>query len=106
MIRVARTGADATQISRDVPKGNPALVRSASVSRASSARERGPMTPSTAEADVTSVSTARASPRWRRIQSASCVDDAADVTTTNASGARRVTVRSASMPPRAFSIWV
>ena len=65
--------------------GNAASDRSASVRRARSSRERGPITPSTAVAPVTSVSTARASPRFRRIQSASCVAAAAAVTTRYAS---------------------
>ena len=42
-------------ISRAVPNGNAAFDRSASVTDASSSRERGPMMPMTASAEVTSV---------------------------------------------------
>ena len=104
---MARTGAEASPISREVQNGNAALDRSAPVRRASSSRERGPITPSTAATAVTSVSAARAVAEVpRRIQSASWVAAAAVGDDQYASSARRVTVRSHSMPPRRLSICV
>ncbi len=81
-MREARTVAGPIGISREAPNGNAALPRSVPLSRPSSSRDRGPITPSTAHASVTSATATRApSGRWRRIQSRSRVDWADPVTT-------------------------
>ena len=54
VIRVARTVASPSGTSRLVANGNASSPRSASVSRCSRSRDRGPITPSTAYAVVTS----------------------------------------------------
>ena len=53
-MRVARTLAAAKLMRRDAPNEKAASERSESVSFWSSSRERGPITPSTASADVAS----------------------------------------------------
>ena len=59
--RVARTIAYPSSISRDVPNGNAAFEKASGLTRRSSSRDRGPWTFSTANAEVTSVTVARAS---------------------------------------------
>src|SRR6266511_3287574 len=58
-MREARTGARPSQISRLVAKGKASFERSARVRRARRSRARGPITPSTAYAPVTSLGVAR-----------------------------------------------
>ena len=94
----------ARSISWRVPNGKASLDRSASVSGATMLRASGPKTPRTAQAEVTSVTVMRASSGvWRAIQSASLTWVEKAVTTRKRSSSRRLTVRSASMPPRSFS---
>jgi hypothetical protein len=68
---------------------------------------RGPISPSIGKPDVTSVATQWASSAmWRLSQAKSRIWEAPAVTTRNSVCDSRVTVRSASMPPRSFSHWV
>ena len=69
-------------------------------------RAFGPMSGSTASAAVTSVMTARSSPRCRRSHARSRCRVAPGTTSRNAVSDSRVTVTSASIPPRSFSICV
>ena len=73
---------------------------------ASTARERGPITAITASPAVTSVTVAARSPARRRSRVSSRRRVAAGVTIRRAVSDRRVTVTSASIPPRSLSIWV
>ena len=90
-----------------LPNGKPAFDMSFPVSAARTSRDRGPMTESTALEEVTSVRRA-SSPSGieREIQSKSCVAKPVPVTMYYSVGDSLPTVRSHSMPPRLFSIWV
>ena len=106
-MRAARTRANPTSISLVHENFRPSGLRSSGLTRASSSRAFGPMTDNTPYSADTSVSaTCSSGPMWRPIQSASRAACAEPVTMRNRSAAVRITVRSLSMPPRAFSIAV
>ena len=93
--------------SRDAPNGKRPAERSSPVSVSSKPWLPGPINPRVAHPAVMSATTQSApSGTWRRSQSRSRTALAAAVTTQYRRSARRVTVRSASMPPRSFSQWV
>ena len=70
-------------------------------------RARGPHSPRQAYAEVTSATSTEPSPgMWPRIQPRSWLPKAVPVTIRKRRSARRVTVKSHSIPPRLFSIWV
>ena len=97
VIRVARTGASPIVELLAARERERLLPRSASVSRASSSLDRGPITPITAYAGVTSrTRTSRPSGTWRRIQSWSRSVVAELLTRSSSVGPVLVTVRSDS----------
>ena len=103
-MRAARTRARPRSISRVCANFSASGDRSSGLTRASSSRERGPISDSTLNIALTSVSTTCSSaPMWRVIQSASRVACAEPVTMRKRSGASRITVRSLSKPPRSLS---
>ena len=80
-----------------VANGNASSERSVRLRPCRSSRERGPMTPKTAYAEVTSTATTWASGRmWEVIQARSRTMEAEPVTSRYSSWATRVTVTSAS----------
>ncbi len=86
-----------------VPKGKASLSSGCSQIGWSRSRAFGPMTESTASPALTS-STVQCAPSgtWRLIHVRSRTSVAPAVTTRNEVAPSRVTVTSASMPPRAF----
>ncbi len=70
-------------------------------------RAFGPQRPKHAYCEVTSATvTEPSSGAWARIQARSCCPNAVPVTIRKRSSARRVTVKSHSIPPWRLSIWV
>ena len=95
-----------TSISRAVPKGCPAFEKSFGLTACIRSRALGPITHKTDSAAVTSVMTAKSSPRCWRIQARLRCDVAPGTTKRYAVSDNRVTVRSASIPPRGFNSMV
>jgi hypothetical protein len=89
-----------------VPKGNAACDRSESVNGWSRRRDSGPITPIIAIVPDTSETVALEPVSALPSQSRSRKVDAGEVSTRYSCAPRRVTVRSASMPPRWFNHWV
>jgi hypothetical protein len=87
-------------------EGKASLVRSSGLQSCRRLRAFGPMTQNTASAAVMSVIVTKRSPRWARSHARSRCSVAPGTTSRKAVSESRVTVRSLSMPPRAFSIWV
>ena len=87
--------------------GKASFERSVVVSGCSSARALGPQTPKQENAEVTSATCTEPSRGacWR-IQARSCCPNAVPVTIRKRSSPSLVTVKSHSIPPREFSIWV
>ena len=91
-------------MSRTAPNGNASVERSAPVTAPTTSRLFGPITPNTAHSPVTSTTIACASPSmWRSSHARSRRVAPAPLTTRNSFSANRVTVSSASIPPRSFS---
>ena len=89
--------------------GNPSFETSSAVTPDRTSRARGPQSPKQPSDPVTSrIVTASnpPSPCCLRIHPMSWFPNAVPVTSMKRSSASRVTVRSHSMPPRVFSIWV
>ena len=105
-MRVARTKPRPRSISREVANGNAVWDRSASVSGWSRRRDSGPITAIIAMVPETSATVVLEPASALRSQSRSRWVEAGEVSTRYSSAPRRVTVRSASMPPRSLSHWV
>ena len=106
-MRAARTRARPRSISRVCENFSACGDKSSGLTRASSSRERGPISDSTEYSALTSVTTTCSSAlAWRVIQSRSRCGWAEPVTTRKRSAAWRITVRSLSKPPRSLSIAV
>ncbi len=108
MIRWASTGAPPIEIVIARPNGRAALERSSAVVAATTSRARGPQIPITACSALASRSDTApsAGSMCDRSQPRSESTVPAPVTTRKWSAASRVTVTSATMPPRVFRNWV
>ena len=94
---------------RAVMYGNPSFETSSAVTLDRMSRARGPQSPKQPSDPVTSrivTPSNPPSPCCLRIHPMSWLPNAVPVTSMKRSSASRVTVRSHSMPPRVFSIWV
>src|SRR5205823_7467485 len=101
----ARHGTGPTAMWRARMYGKASVERSAVVSGWRMSLARGPHSPRQTRPDVTSARWTDPSSGARdRIHERSCCPNAVPVTIRKRSSARRVTVKSHSIPPRAFSI--
>jgi hypothetical protein len=106
-MRVARTKPQPRSISRDAPNGKASADRSASVRDCRSRRAFGPITGIIARAWLMSVTVANSSGPMCRFQPVPVAARVAGPESTrNRVSSSRVTVTSASIPPRELSHWV